>query len=321
MRRVLFVGQGVWANLLCEGLSAQGDGRIHCTAWPFTTPAGAISLRSFLSALQSDVIVRVGFRPGAHTPYGIGFDLLWQLLVSLNRKARLFVYWIGSDVLDTLTDVQGGKSTRRLRRILRRAHSIAGSQRLVDELAEADICAKHVPFPGGLIRAPENVAPLPDSFTVLSYIPDDRFHFYGGHDVLSAARSLPNVRFMIVGGYGRWARDVPFNVTFLGWRDDMPSLLQRSSAVIRLVEHDSVGGTAAEALLYARHLIYSYELPHSIHVKFGDRKALVAALAALDEAHNKGALMPNTTGREWALVEFDRKKRFDLLARTLLMDA
>src|SRR5574340_346608 len=284
--RVLLVGQGRWVEVLRAGLAEYAAGDIVAEAWSLDTPALALSPAHVLHALRSDVIVRVGFRPGARTRYGRGFDWLWQVLLRLNPRARAFVYWIGTDVHDTLRDAREGLQTARLVRLLRRASSIAGSGRLVAELEEADIQAALVPFPGGLARAPEKVAPLPDSFTVLSYVPDARPVFYGGPQILDAARAIPAATFLIVGGEGSWASAVPDNVRFLGWVEDMASVLDRSTAVVRLVEHDSVGGTAIEALLHARHLIYSYALPHATFVPFGDSEALTAALTDLLKAHD-----------------------------------
>jgi len=312
--RVLLVGQGRWARVLCEGLSEYAGGATQCQVWSLDTPRQALSLVGVTAALRSDVVVRVGFRPGAHTPYGIGFDLLWRILLGLNRRARAFVYWIGTDVQDTLRDSRSGRSMRRLNRILRRARSIAGSDRLATELAEVGVEAKLVPFPGGLGHAPEKAAPLPEVFTVLSYIPDARPVFYGGPQILEAARALPHARFLVAGGSGTWTDSAPPNVEFLGWIDDMPTALDGSTAVARMVEHDSIGGTAIEALLHARHLVYSYDLPHAIHVEFGDTSALIAALAELEQSDASHALRPNTEGRAWALVEFDRERRFRVLA-------
>jgi len=316
VNKVLLVGQGRWVRVLCEGLNELAAD-FSCRSWALDRPRQALSIASLGAALSSDIIVRVGFRPGAHTRYGVGFDLMWRALLWLNRDARAFVYWIGTDVQDVLRDKQSGRSMSRLLRLLRRAKSLAGSERLASELAEIGVYATLAPFPGGLVPAPEKVEPLPEHFTVLSYIPDARPEFYGGPQVLAAARALPGARFLIAGGSGGWTQDAPKNMEFLGWTDEMARILGEATVVVRLVEHDSVGGTAIEALLNARHLVYSYPLPYAEHVGFTDSKTLITVLSDLETAHVTGSLQLNAAGREWALIEFDRDRRFKVLARVL----
>lgn len=317
MTEILFVGQGKWSRHLADALTRSSEGGLICTHWPLDRPQALFSLRDFRSALQSDILVRVGFRPGARTLQGWGFDALWMLLLRLNPRACRFIYWIGSDVSSTLHDAQRTQRHRRLDSVVGRANNIAGSERLASELATVGISAEHVPFPGGFNQVPETVVELPSEFSVLTYVPDARFEFYGGPSILAAARAMPSVQFRVVGGLGRWASDSPSNVQFLGWRDDMPDLLEKSSAVVRMVLHDSFGGTAGEALMYARHLIYSYELPFSTHVAYGDERGLVEAVSSLLRAHNAGSLSANRAGREWILSEFDQEARLHQLQQTL----
>ncbi|MDO8836900.1 MAG: hypothetical protein Q7V01_14960 [Vicinamibacterales bacterium] len=315
--RIVFVGQGKWSKHLADALNRTSGERLACTHWSIDTPRAVLSLRNFGAAMGSDVLVRVGFRPGARSLKGWCFDALWVSMLRANRKARPFIYWIGSDVSDALHDLEQKRRNRRLESIVNRARSIAGSDRLTAELATAGIVADNVPFPGGFNQVPETVAALPTDFSVLTYVPDGRFEFYGGPSVISAAKALPSVRFLVVGGLGTWATDVPSNLQFLGWRDDMPDLLEKSSAVVRMVRHDSFGGTAGEALMYARHLIYSYELPFSTYVEFGDELSLIAALSKLSDANLAGTLAPNREGREWILSEFDQEARLRHLQETL----
>jgi hypothetical protein len=75
---------------------------------------------------------------------------------------------------------------------------LAGAPWLAEELQTIGVPASCVWLPSQLPTG--DVPPLPNVFTVGSYIPDSRFEFYGGPLIYEAARRLPFVRFLIFGG-------------------------------------------------------------------------------------------------------------------------
>lgn len=254
--------------------------------------------------LAADVVLRVGYRPGSQSTRGRLFDLVWQALRTLNSARSYGVYWIGTDVLDTLRDCRERNLTRAFSVSLTHNWHIAGSQRLVDELAEVGIDASHVSIPMARkkVRYPR---PLGRAFKVLTYIPEARPTFYGAQMILAVAQQLPTVHFDVVAGSGHWLRSPAPNLHFHGWQGNMQDWYDEASVVVRMVEHDSVGGTVIEGLLHGRHVIYSYPHEHCTHVTFGDVAGLRDALSHLQKMHEAGCLGPNFQGWEYARKEYD----------------
>lgn len=242
----------------------------------------------------------------------------------LQRATRIFrsarkdvIYWIGTDVLIALDALQ---TLRKPDHYLRRVHAFAGitgAHRLTLELAGAGIEADTVPYPPRA-QAPASTSPLPQRLTVLTYVPDSRREFYGLPAILEVAGRLPDIRFIVMGGDGADLVDIPRNISFVGWVEDPDKLYRNSSVVVRHVEHDGAGYSMAEALMYGRHVVYTYDSPHTILVRYGDVDALEGALSALLRLHSAGDLRPNDEGRAWALQEFDANHRFEVLHRAIM---
>lgn len=294
------IGQSYWSRYLADILQDS-----------FTVSAVTFdknfSLKSLLSALVADVILRVGFRPGARTWRGVIFDFIWVAITFVNRNGRCIYYWLGTDVLNTTIDNQHNRLNRYFLDRVRSGEHICCAPWLADELTRLSIQANNLYMP---LKLYENgpLAPLPDRFTVLTYIPDSKFAFYGGQEIVEAARKMPEVNFVVVGGNGIWLTDRPENLKFLGWQSDMPSLYRNATVILRLVEHDAFGGNVLEALLHGRHVVYSRRTPHSLYVPFGDCAALMNTLTNLKKLHDDSELELNVSGRDFILAEFDTKK-------------
>ena len=95
MQRVIFFGTRFWSQRLAD--------LIHCHAGDqLAAQAIGLNLSSLVPGLhrllRTDILVRVGFRPGIARPKAVFYDLLWLTVVFFNRRARLYYYWIGTDV-------------------------------------------------------------------------------------------------------------------------------------------------------------------------------------------------------------------------------
>jgi hypothetical protein len=247
--------------------------------------------------------MRVGYRIGGTTPRGRFFDGYWSLLRRVLPNAIACHYWIGTDVLNTLLEARAGTLHWSPLSDSRDDLHLAASPWLVAELGEVGLRATvaHV-LP---IAAPSGEPPpMPAEFSVLSYVPGDRFEFYGGPLILEAARRLPDVRFDIV-GRGEPVASAPTNVHWHGWVDDMAERYAQTSVVVRIPQHDAYGNTAIEGLLNARHVIHSYDVPFVRQLRPQTVDGLVELLEEFRAAHTEGRLGPNLAGRAWALAEFD----------------
>ncbi len=307
LKKICFLGTGLWSARLAELVNRHGSGAVK--AIPVRLRICSF-LRRFPSLLRADVLVRVGFRPGVGSLRGIVFDFLWLLIVLLNSGAQRVYYWIGTDVLRTLED-----QTKRPWWIRQYFFECAKNQNqhfaaapwLARELSDAGISAKSVLFPSPL-NCPVTPPDFPPDFSVLSYIPDKRYNFYGGKTLLQVARNLPEITFHVVAGEGAWAEDPPANLQFHGWLSDMTSMYMRTSVVVRLVPHDALGGTVREGLAFGRYVIYSFRLPHVMQVPCDDVAALQKELMGLFDLHRAGELPPNVAGMEFAKKNFDERK-------------
>lgn len=313
---IVLTGQGRWVRELADGL--QHYAGLAVGTAPFDRAAQALRPSAWRMIAGARTVVAVGFRPGAGTVRGILFDTAFALMRSLGPRERTIYYWIGSDVHNMLLDLKRGRPTRRLKRALETCEHFAGSRVLARELADAGIVAELVDFPWLGIPDDAGPLPLPARFTVLSYVPDARPAFYGGPQLCEAARALPSAEFLIVGGTGAWATDTPPNMRFLGWQEDMRSCYAASACVVRLVEHDSIGGTVVEGLAYGRPAVYSQPLEHTIHVTFGDVSRLVEVLRTLADGYAGTSTPPDVVASAWAIREFEPREDFEYLAARLL---
>lgn len=164
----------------------------------------------------------------------------------------------------------------------------------------------------------EPLPPLPAEFRVLCYIPDRRYTFYGGDMLYAAAKELPTVEFLVVGGTGGWVDHPLSNLRFLGWCKDMLTIYASASVVVRIVRHDAIGGTVREGLALGRHVVYNFEVPHTRYIEYGDTDALIRVLAEYEQLHRRGELGLNMAGAEFAKREWNEARLVRLLETELL---
>lgn len=305
--RIAFIAANeFWADHLARGLNRRNRDLLACRSivWNIRRPGFPFDL---IHVMEADLAVRVSVRC---TPRSIR-TLKWLSISGMTPV----LYWTGTDVVLLGKAIEDGSLDTGDLKLLRSYHSIAGTEHLAEELAELGVAARvaQMPVPD---RTPSGeTPPLPEQFTVLTYLPQ-RLDFYGTPSILETARRLPDVLFIAMGG--GIPADVPPNVELAGHVADSSSLYARSSAVVRMVEHDAIGGTVIEGLLTGRHVIYSYDIPHVTHVPFGDTEGLVAAISQLKNLHDQGALELNTAGQRWATERFDPDTCFDHLRDVLL---
>jgi hypothetical protein len=296
--RVAVFGQPFWAKRLSENLNLYGNGAVQSAA----VCLPRLTRRNIVDIQSADVLIRVGYRPGAVTLRGVAFDAFWSMVRSMNRRARVFFFWIGTDVLDAMRDFSAKGGRARLERAKRDNH-VAGAPWLTAELAEIGIEARTAYFPG--IRIQYSGTEFPKRFSVLTYIPDLRYRFYGGPLIYDCAAALPLIHFNVIGGNGDWVHNKVSNMTFWGWQGDVGQFYRDSVVVMRIVQHDALGGSALEGLAAGRHVIYSYPLPFTQHVRFEDTRCAVAALSSMFASFSNGHLQPNLGGQEYVRTEFD----------------
>lgn len=228
----------------------------------------------------------------------------WTRRLRPNRQDVL--YWIGTDVLRIIErHCTGLLSPGAVARVLRYVNFTVAPH-LTAELREAGIPSLVLPFPKPLPPAEVGVPPFPTEFTVLTYVPERAFVFYGGPSIMEAALRLPDASFLVFGGVQPSDLDEPpANLRFLGLIDDALSAYTNACVFVRLTQHDGSPSAVAEALSLGRVVIYSWEHPYCIHVPYGDTEALVRELGRLLELHKQEMLQPDPAAAAWARAQYD----------------
>ncbi len=324
VRRIGLVGATVWTRRLGATLSKNTG--VVCS------PVSEISWKDvwrLLTILNSDVVVRVGFRPGQIRIRCFIIDVV--CLVCLLFGKPVVFYWTGSDVPRTANMLRSQRgllrlwSTKVTNLLLRKSRHCTAAPWLVDELHAVGCVAEYLAFP-----APTDSFEIlgrkrpgwPKSFTVLTYIPDHNVHNYCGSEIVELARTLPDMEFRVMGGVGEWCTSCPENVTFLGWADPLQEYIN-SVVLLRAVRHDALGGTVREALLCGRYALYTY--PHHAATLLPSpdeasafKEATVTKLCALRQHYLRGTLSFNDYGRKWAFENLGEKQLSEKITRFLI---
>ncbi len=208
------------------------------------------------------------------------------------------VIWAGSDVLTAAADPGVLEVIKDEEYV-----NVADGEWLVDELRELGIEAVYDPVTA--VVAPPAIAPLPRDFRVVTYLPEPRRAFYGEKSVYAVARACPDVIFNVVGA-GHANPAAPPNVRFLGYVDNMAHVLDTSTVLLRLPEHDGKSMLVLEALARGRHVIWSYDFPNIHHA--ASLTDAIHIMQRLRDEHRRGMLDVNRQGYEFVRDRFSRAK-------------
>jgi len=308
--RVAILGQAHWSHHLVRLLTRHAADRVDVVALPGSSAATLLLRRE----PTPGVLLRVGFRPGAPTARGVAFDVLWSRIRSSFPGATGVYYWLGTDLLRATLDAAAGRLRGGFQASFRDRH-LATAPWHLGELEAIGIRAAYRPLPYSLPT--ESASPMPVQFGVLSYLPARSFAYYGGNEVFALARRFPTLPFRILGADSPPA-DAPRNVEYPGHLPSTDAIFKASSVVLRLLPHDGVGGTVLEALAHARHVIYTFPLPHTNLVQAGDTEAISGILERLLDEHQRGLLGTNEEGRRYVLEAFDERRLSRALADELV---
>jgi hypothetical protein len=277
--------------------------RVGVVGWPYYARAfvrylqqSGTEARIFSTSKQSwvrdfrSIDVLFGFGSIYRAPRAfVGARLLGQ---------RTVVHWIGTDVLNVVNRPVDRIQALFLNRFVN-LH-LAASRLLVDELGTVGVTAREFPFISPKLNFGP-CPPMPDVFTVLTYLPGDRFDFYGGPLVGRLAQELPEIQFVAVGDGINHLATLP-NVEHLGLVEDMTPVFEQTSLLLRVIEHDGCPLMVQEALSYGRHVIcWPYSLP--VAYVTHDPEAILTKLRELASS-NTG---PDLAARDYAHPYFSRE--------------
>ncbi len=272
-RRAIVLGFEYHARYLARVMNR------HSPQWEFAAYSNTRlgTVRALLALRRADALICFG-GPGPNVALSEA---------AAARGVPVVVIWAGSDVLIA------AESPFDMAVIERRGyHNAAVAPWLVDELRALGVTAAWVPV--GAMELQPRVAPLPQRFRVLTYLPHPRRSFYGEQRVYRIARAMPDVEFAVLGA-GEADPHAPENVAFAGYVHDAGNELDASTVLLRLTDHDGMSVLVLEALAHARHVVWTHELP-GVHAVCDEDRAL-AVLQRLAAEHAAGTLRPNAIGR------------------------
>lgn len=231
-----------------------------------------------------------------------------RTFVQVARGRKVVLHWIGTDVLTAVRIAQRPKWPASPKNLIKRIGLSFVKRRFVhwavapwlrEELSTIGIHSSVVPIVTPLVDA--KPLPMPEQFTVLSYLPDSRPISYGADIVCQLAELNPDVRFIIVAA--RKSLKILPNVEVHSWVDHrtMGSIYKESSCLVRLAEHDGLPKTVLESLARGRYVIWSYDFPHVFKAR-----TLAQAQKALLQVKDK--TRPNFEGAEYVRTEFSLEK-------------
>lgn len=251
---------------------------------------------SVLNLLASDVWYTIG------EPSGPGaFEFAW----SLSRKRRI-VHWLGDDV-QTLQD--NAALLRRLR--TPRFVHLAQSDEVRLRLREFGLHARVVPL--AAVCAVNAVPPLPQTFTLMLYVPREGPQFYGRYQYERLMQVLvpEQVHYFIVGGGDI---DVPEGAIAerIQWSHDLSRIYERSTALVRFTPPEYTSSMVIEALLFGRHVLSASEFPFVTKVRtFADMECQVRSLL---QRHRAGTLTPALDAARAMQAQYSPERCLSLLA-------
>ena len=224
-------------------------------------------------------------------------------------KEKLVMLWSGSDVFFAQEEFSAGKMEPW---ITEKIHW-AVSPWLAEEVRSLGLRCEWVQ--ASFVEPASEVAPLPEKFSVLAYVPDqEKSKLYGWDQIVEVARALGSVEFNVVGLRQSETLQSPPNVKMHGWAKDLTPYLQRATVLWRPVKHDGLSFMVLEALAQGRHVLYPYRFPGCVEVKTAE--AAKHELKRLAQLHDSKVLKVNESGIQSIAGNFTPQKvRADLLRR------
>jgi len=206
-------------------------------------------------------------------------------------------FWVGSDVLALMNSSRERRFAKAMDHLT--TANVVQWHNLKTELESFGIQSRVIPGPHARSDA-EVLKQLPRRFTILAYLDDVRWTFYGGDIVLRLAKEHPEWLFLILDCSGTGQAPLE-NVTYLGHVPDseIESVYEKTSVLVRVTSHDGLPRMILEALARGRHVVWNQEFPHCRLAN-----SFEEVTSALDSLQGEG---PNGHGSKFIRDEYHPK--------------
>jgi len=218
--------------------------------------------------------------------------------LAIRFKKRIVFHWAGSDVMYARKAFENKIAVREY---IEKSTHLACSPWFVDELATMNIPARFIPL-NTAIPGQGREFPMPDIFSILTYIPQNEEKFYGLEHIIQLARRFPEIPIRIA-GMATYPRLLPDNITLLGWIRNMPEEICRNTVCVRMPEHDGLSFFVIESLVNQRYVIYNQRFDPCIYAS--DDQSLQEKVFELKLKSERHELVSNLEGMEYVLKNFN----------------
>lgn len=212
----------------------------------------------------------------------------------------ILYHWTGTDVYRFINDSY-------IKRLLKKyfifsplVKNLVVSDNLKSELSQFNV--KSTVLPLVELSRKKDIHPLPEKFSILTYVPYKRWEFYNGDMILKLAEKFPDIDFHLLAAEGKIVK--LSNVYTYGFVEDVTPFYKNSSVLVRITKHDGLGKMVVEALSYGRQVLWNMPFPHCILVN-----TLEDCMVTLNSLKKKQEL--NLAGKAYVEQNFNRKKILD----------
>ncbi len=247
-------------------------------------------MRVLTHLLSADVVYMIG---GAVTRSNL-VDLAMLL------RKKIVMHWVGTDVSNAQKAIENKLA---IPSYVAYSTHWCEVDWIQEELGEIGIKAEIVSIASVESSKFDAVPPLPENFSVLSYIGKGREKFYGIDLLIKLAEAMPEIPIKIA-GISEYSECLPANIELLGWVDDMDKAYRDCVIFLRLAEHDGLAFSVLEALSNGRYVGYSYRFLATR--KISSQIELVEYVTQLKSLFNNGQLGANEEGVEQLKSEYKR---------------
>jgi len=284
-QRVLIVGYPHFARKLCQGLKKVDKRNAYFTLNTYWNTWHRIISPLYL--LTADVLYSLN---GTLSNSG-----LMNLAFKLNK--RVIIHWMGTDVSKAIAKIENNQQDERYFS----AEHYTVAPWLREELSTIGIDAKVLSIAAQ--EANIEIKPFPEKFTILTYLPENRADFYGKPALIQAAKTFPEINFIVVGDLKPFEGS-PSNVEFKGWTKNVDPYIESSVALMRFMEHDGMSYMVIDTLARGRYVLYNRNFPGVEYVQsLGE---LMEAIFSLKQRFDAGNLPLNKKAASRVQVDFNK---------------
>ena len=219
-------------------------------------------------------------------------------LSKFNRP--IFFHWIGTDVYRLINDSFLKRQLKKYFILSPLVKNLVVWDNLKSELSQFNV--KSTVLPLVKLGSKKNIPPLPEKFSILTYVPFKRWEYYNGDMILKLAEKFPDIDFHLLAAEGKTVKSS--NVYTYGFVEDVTPFYKNNLILIRVTRHDGLAKMVLEALSYGRQVLWTIQFPHCIYIKNLDD-----CIRALNSLKKKQEL--NLAGKTYVEQNFNQEKILD----------